>query len=249
MSQNAQRKAWNDAMLAAAGTAAVPCSWKPPSRRSSDRRKRRARIQTQSNHHHHHHHHHSLQDEEYYPTCAVWMDALEQALQQDDDNDNDNDGGKMKKEDEGEEEYDELDDLEGPNKRKLQQQQQQRVRRNKGTRVGKVPKRFKARSLASILHEEESTRPDSVARDFIQAGLFPPDPLPARPFCPVTGLLGLYRDPKTGIPYANERALEQIQERVPPWKNLTSTTAAYHEIVKSLLSQSNDNKNNKTKKS
>jgi YL1 nuclear protein C-terminal domain len=223
MSQNAQRKAWNDAMLAAAGTATslVPSSLKPQSRRS-DRRKRRDKARTTSKNMLYPN---SIEDEEY--RCAVWMDALEQAIIQQDD-------GEEEKGVIEEEEYNELDDLEGPNKRK-----QQRIRKNTKAKVGKVPKRFKARSLASILHEEESTQHDSIARDFIQAGLFAPDPLPARPFCPVTGLLGLYKDPKTGIPYANERALEQIQERVPPWKNLSSGTAAYHEVVKSLLSHSN----------
>ena len=83
---------------------------------------------------------------------------------------------------------------------------------------------------------EEVTREHGVAREFIQAeATLPPNQqLPPRKFCPVTGLFGIYTDQKSGIPYANLKALEQIQERTPPWMNL-SGTAAYLEATKSIV--------------
>ena len=72
------------------------------------------------------------------------------------------------------------------------------------------------------------------ARAFIDAEARAEQPLPRRKFCPVTGLEGIYTDPKSGIPYATQQALEQIRERPPPWMTLPGTHAAYWEAVKSL---------------
>ena len=208
MSHDAQRKAWNEAMRAAAGASAnyLPTSLQPHARRS-DRRKRRDKARTSS---------HGVAmassdaDDNY--TSGAWMDALEQVLQD-------------AEEEEPEEEYDELDELQQPSQRK-------RARKSK-PKVGQIPKRFKARSLATILHGEMA-RPDGVALVFVQAGNSVIDRLPRRPFCPVTGLPGLYRDPKSGLAYASDRALDQIKERAPPWNSITGA-AAYNDVVKSLL--------------
>jgi hypothetical protein len=142
------------------------------------------------------------------------MDALEDV----------NPSGNMVEDDE---EYDELDEMDAKRKRR------------KGAAVTKnagiMPTRFKPRSLASILVEEAS-RQDGAATAFLaaEATLAPSQRLPPRKFCPVTGLFGIYTDPKSGIPYANLKALEQIQERAPPWMTL-SGTAAYLEAATSLL--------------
>jgi len=100
-----------------------------------------------------------------------------------------------------------------------------------------MPQRLRPRTLASIL-VEESSRNDSVAKGYLDAEAEPPSRgrYPQRKFCPVTGLLGIYTDPKSGLPYANLRALEQIQERVPPWINLGGI-ASYMEAVKSLRNE------------
>ena len=101
------------------------------------------------------------------------------------------------------------------------------------TKAGVLPKRLRPRSLASILIEE-SSRPDGVVRMYLDAeSRPPPSRYPPRKFCPVTGLFGVYTDPKSGIPYANLKALEQIKERAPPWMTLGGS-AAYSEAVKSL---------------
>ncbi|KAI2504069.1 YL1 nuclear protein C-terminal domain [Fragilaria crotonensis] len=212
MSQDAQRKAWNEAMRAAAGASAnfLPTSLQPHARRS-DRRKRRDKARTSSS---------AVMagndaDDDY--RSVVWMDALEQVLQDED-------------EEEPEEEYNEFDELQQPSQRK-------RARKNK-PKVGQIPKRFKARSLASILHEE-TTRSDGVALAFVQAGCSVVDTLPRRPFCPVTGLPGLYREPKSALAYANDRALEQIKERAPPWNTMTGA-AVYNDVVKSLLASTSE---------
>ncbi|KAL3809424.1 hypothetical protein ACHAXA_003993 [Cyclostephanos tholiformis] len=125
-----------------------------------------------------------------------------------------------------------------------------------------VPKYLRPRSLASILMEEAS-RPDSVAGRYVDASVRRlgsgtqttrvvrggadagienavvvttiTRPYPARKFCPVTGLPGVYTEPRTGIPYATLSALEQIRERPPPWMSSTNAgSASYWEAIKSL---------------
>lgn len=107
-------------------------------------------------------------------------------------------------------------------------------RRAARSKAGALPKRLKARSLASVLMAEDSV---VQTNKYLQAEARPDRSVapPARKFCPVTGLFGIYTDPKSGIPYANLKALEQIREREPPWLTSTSVgTAAYYEAVKSL---------------
>jgi YL1 nuclear protein C-terminal domain len=146
-------------------------------------------------------------DEEF--RAAVWLDALEEvdtSAAVDD-----------------EEEYDELDELDGKRAR----------RKTVTTKAGVLPKRFKARSFASILLEE-SGRDDGISTAFLnsEAKISEPFP-PRRKFCPVTGQLGIYTDPKSGVQFANLKALDQIRERAPPWMTLGGT-AAFHEAIKSL---------------
>lgn len=216
--QDAQRKAWNEAMKSAAGAAALPSTLANSLKsRRSDRRKKQARREkarkfTASN----------INDEssqEY--RAAVWMDTLEGVNTADAAHEHDAAA-------EEEEEYDELEELDS--------KQTKRKRRSsiKKKTAGVLPKRFKNKSLASILMEE-ANQPYGVSRDFIQAEATLPKNQQVKPrkFCPVTGLFGIYTDPKSGIPYANQKALEQIQERAPPWMNL-SGTATYLETTKSL---------------
>lgn len=208
--QDAQRKAWNEAMRSAAGASALPPSLlKNTTTRRSDRRKKQARREKARKATH-------LGDasnEEY--RAAVWMDALEEV---------DPSGNTV----EDDEEYDELDEIDAKRKRR---------KASATKKAGMLPKRFKPRSLASILVEEAS-REDGVSRAFLdaEATLAPSQRLPPRKFCPVTGLFGIYTDPKSGIPYASLKALEQIQERAPPWMTLGGT-AAYMEAVTSLRNE------------
>jgi hypothetical protein len=115
------------------------------------------------------------------------------------------------------------------------QQQQQKL-------LVQLPKRFKPRSLASILLEEVN-RDDGVAYIWLdnearinkknkQAAHVTIMP-PPRKYCPVTGMEGIYTEPKSRIPYANLQALEQIRERSPPWMTLGGNIA-YHEAAKSI---------------
>lgn len=201
--QEAQRKAWNEAMKSTAGVAALPPALqaKMTSRRS-DRRKQARREKARKVT--------VLGDAEY--RSAVWMDALEEV----------DPSGPV----EEEEEYDELEELESSTSK--------HKRRKARAKAGALAKRFKPRSFASIL-VEEAGRPDGAARAFLNSEAVLPEKerLPPRKFCPVTGQLGIYTDPKSGIPYANLKALEQIRERAPPWMTLTGT-AAYYEAVKSI---------------
>jgi hypothetical protein len=206
---SAARKAWNEAMKATAGATALPPSLQQRQRkRRSDRNKKQERRSKAR----------KVQDvsgdgDEY--RMAVWIDALEGV-----------DPAAPSPEDD--EEYDELDELEDRKKKR---------RRGKATKAkaGVLPKRFLPRSLGSILVEEAS-RPDGVAKEFLsaQARVDPGQQLPRRKFCPVTGLQAVYCDPKSGIPYASLRALEQIQERSPPWMTLGGS-AAFFEAAKSIL--------------
>lgn len=214
MSTGAQRKAWNEAMRSAAGASAVlPQSQKRRSdrRKKQDRRTKARKVQGLANGG-------DTDAQEF--QAAVWMDALEDVdpsqallLQEDDD------------------EYDALEELDGGggnkrgNKRKKASKQA----------PGQMPKRFLPRTLGSIL-VEEANREEGSARAFVDAEariLNPKQQLPKRKFCPVTGLEGIYTEPKSGIPYANWKALEQIRERAPPWMTLGGTPA-YWEAAKSL---------------
>ena len=207
--QSAARKAWNEAMKATAGSAALPPALQQrPLKRRSDRHKKNERrtkarkINLAS----------PGENEDY--QAAVWIDALEgvdPVATVDDD-----------------EEYDELNELEGKKGRK-------RRGSSSKAKAGTLPKKFLPRSLASIL-VEEAGREDSIAKAFIQAEarLDKGTQLPRRKFCPVTGLEAVYTEPKSGLHYSTIRALEQIRERPPPWMTLGGA-AAYMESVKSIL--------------
>jgi hypothetical protein len=207
MSQVAARKAWNEAMKATAGATALPAALQQRSqkRRSGRNKKQERRTKARKVQ--------SLGDSAEY-RAAVWIDALEgvdpSALQAEDD-----------------EEYDELDELDG-----------RKGKRKRGSsakgKAGVLPKQFLPRSLASIL-VEEANREDGASRAFLNAEARLPKSkqLPARKFCPVTGTEALYTEPKSGIPYSNLTALEQIRERAPPWMALGGS-AAYIEAVKSI---------------
>lgn len=215
MPQDAQRKAWNEAMRSAAGVSNLPISLQNKTRRS-DRRKRRDKARTTNSS--------SFglggEHEEY--RAAVWLDALEQVADDAEQQDNQ------------EEEYNELEELDKKTSRK-RGAQKAAPKKQKKTKAGQMPKRFKARSLASILLQEEAVRADGVAQRFVHAAAAVESNLPTRPYCPVTGLPGVYREPKLNLHYANDGALEQIRERAPPWRNLTGT-AAYSDVVKSMQS-------------
>ena len=156
---------------------------------------------------------------------AVRLDFLEGAMVVDDE--------------EVEEEYDELEDIEesgGGKKRK-----RSTGKRKKKALVGAIPKRFKARSLAAVLIEESSRGDGGVAEKYLKAEARPMKGNPRYPsmkLCVVTGLEGVYTDPKSGVPYANLQALEQIRERVPPWMSGSQGgSSAYHDAVKSLRNE------------
>ena len=106
-----------------------------------------------------------------------------------------------------------------------------------------MPKIFKPRSPVSVLIEESARGShDGVLHKMLNAEALPnrlANTSTRTPkhtnFCPVTGLEEIYTDPKTGIPYANLKALQQIRERQPPWiLQGNHGTAAYFEAVKSL---------------
>ena len=132
---------------------------------------------------------------------------------------------------EEDEEYDELEELED-NGAEVKKGSKRKRRKRPSNASNSVPKYLKARSLASILIEEAS-RTDSVAKDYVNAAISSKSATKPRKFCPVTGLFGTYTDPKSRIPYASLRALEQIRERAPPWLN-GGGSGAYWEACKTL---------------
>jgi len=230
----AARKAWNEAMKATAGATALPPALQQRTqKRRSDRHKKQERRAKARR---------GLQsvgglegeeEEEY--RAAVWVDALEgvdpSAPTVDDDDD-----------------YDELAELDQEQSRgsgKNKKRKRGRGGASSKKTAGVLPKKFLPRTLASILMEE-ANRPDGKAREFLNAEARVPKntvdkhgPLPPRrKFCPVTGMEGIYIEPKTNIPYATYRALEQIRERPPPWMMLATSSgassAAYWEASKSL---------------
>ncbi|GKY94000.1 hypothetical protein MPSEU_000366800 [Mayamaea pseudoterrestris] len=207
MSSQAARKAWNEAMKATAGSALSPALQQHATKRRSGRttkQKRRAKARRVTVH--------DEGNSEY--RAAIWMDALEEAdlmanAEMDDD------------------EFDELEELQGGTKRSK--------KKVKLLKKGVIPKRFVARSLAAILLDDAS-KDDGPARDFMKAeAMLPKDrQVPARKFCPVTGLGANYREPKSSIYFASMEALVQIRERSPPWIHIGGC-AAYHDCTKCLV--------------
>lgn len=206
-----QRKAWNEAMRTAAGAQALPPGLQGKNmKRRSDRRKKQDRrdkarkVLGVSG------------PDGKDILAAAWMDALEDiqtsglAAGEDDDS------------------YDELDELDEDTKKRS------RRGASKKAQSGMLPKRLKPRSVASILTEEFS-RFDGVAKPWLdnEARQKGQQRIPSRKFCPVTGMEGIYTEPKSGIPYANLKALEQLNERPPPWMTLGGSLT-YHECVKSI---------------
>eukprot|EP00934_Nitzschia_sp_Nitz4_P001087 Nitzschia sp. Nitz4//scaffold3_size479765//391799//392446//NITZ4_000168-RA/size479765-processed-gene-1.543-mRNA-1//-1//CDS//3329550962//1087//frame0 len=208
-----QRKAWNEAMRSAAGAQALPPGIQQKNtKRRSDRRKKQDRRDKARR---------VLgvggpESKEF--LAAAWMDALEDvhasALA----------GGATGDDDDS---YDEFDDLEDEGKKRKRRGQAKKAQ------SGVLPKRFKPRSVASVLTEEFS-RFDGVAKPWLDSEARNRRiKQPTRKYCSVTGLQGIYTEPKTGIPYANLKALEQINERPPPWLVLAGSLA-YHECAKSI---------------
>ena len=197
-------------MRSAAGVNALPPALQPRNqKRRSDRRKKQDRRDKARKVQ-------SLGDSESKELlAAAWMDALEDIAA----------SGPAADDDDS---YDELDELDGDNNKKKRKRTA-----NKKAATGVLPKRFKPRSLASVLLEEVN-REDGVAKAWIDSEARIKDQKVAvRKFCPVSGLEGIYTEPKSRIPYANLKALEQIQERPPPWMTLGGSLA-YHEAVSSI---------------
>ncbi|KAG7349773.1 YL1 family nuclear protein [Nitzschia inconspicua] len=231
MSTSAQRKAWNEAMRTAAGTAALPTALQPTKqkrrsdRNNSSKASRREKARKSINHG-------DPESREF--LWAAWMDALEDVPASSGVGEGDDDDS-----------YDELEELNedvnsGKNKRGVKKRR--KMPSKTASAAGAVPKRLKARSLASVLLEEVN-RDDGVAYAWLdnearipknqqqqQSNCRMPPP---RKYCPVTGMEGIYTEPKTQIPYANLQALEQIRERPPPWMILGGSIA-YHDAVKSI---------------
>lgn len=125
------------------------------------------------------------------------------------------------------EEYDELAELDGGAPEKTKRRAKKRPRK------GSLPRRFLPRSLGMILLEEAS-RPDSAAHRFLETqAKTKSNARKVGPLCPVTGWKGRYRHGP--LYYYNERALEQLRERLPPWMTLTGSTATFAEARSSLL--------------
>jgi len=204
--------------------------------------------------------------------AAVWTDALEgvdpNAADANVHHQLDGEGDYGQPNDDGDDEYDELEEYEeGRGGTKKGKGGKKRKKGNGGkaaapnkkkksagasASVGGMPKRFLPRTLASIL-VEEAGREDGSARAFLDAEARIPKrqrqqqrASRRRKFCPVTGLPATYTEPRTGIPYSNLRALEQIRERAPPWMTLATTSggggggASYLEAVKSIRGEEGD---------
>jgi len=229
-------------MRSAAGTAALPAGLQPRThKRRSDRRKKqdrrdKARKTT------------AIQGPESKNLLsAAWMDALEDVSATTCYNGG-ADGG------DGDDSYDELDELESKTKgNKRARGGHRKPTKKQQELAGSLPKRFKPRSMANILLEEVN-RDDGVAYAWLEDEARVAQrcsrnttvnistkflQLPARKFCPVTGMAGIYTEPKSGLPYANLKALEQVRERPPPWINLGGSVA-YHEAVKSIRDEEDD---------
>lgn len=83
-----------------------------------------------------------------------------------------------------------------------------------GARSGASKKKSKTHIPKPITLEQVLLDPSEAAH-FAATVTEAPVGRPRRFFCPLTGLPALYRDPKTGIPYATKEAFEKIGEHPP----------------------------------
>jgi len=244
------RKAWNEAMKSAGGVGptVTGAGGRASGRQRKQSRSQRARKAMD-------HQFESSEDQVAY-RAAVHIDALEETIGYEEEVHNSAGAG------DDEEYFDEeepSDDNARANKKRRGAATSSGSRRgaassrktsSAATEAAEREKRLRPRSLASILIEE-AAHPDGVAFKYLAAearlsrapagqnskesgdklGCYP-----SPKFCPVTGLIGIYTDPKTRIPYATLEALEQIRERPPPWMNLGGS-AAYYEACKSLRNE------------
>eukprot|EP00956_Cyclotella_meneghiniana_P027130 scaffold60248_cov41-Cyclotella_meneghiniana.AAC.1 len=230
MSTAAQRKAWNEAMKSAG--AVLP----PPHGVSTDRRRARRDKARKSTAYGGAGNAAGSSDERAY-RVALHMDMLEGAVADNADAEEDEEYNELEELDEDDDHDDVANTKRGTaaaNKKKS------RRKRLSAATSASIPKYLKARSLASILIEE-ANRSDSVASQYVNAAVSSSSSSrtktttsSTRKFCPVTGLYGTYTDPKSGIPYASLKALEQIRERAPPWMNNSGGSGAYWEACKTL---------------
>jgi hypothetical protein len=253
MASASARRAWNDAMKVTAGAAALPPALQQGNatkRRSDRHRKQDRRIKARKG---------SLYgsssnmsgesqaDRDY--RIALWVDMLEGI------DPTANTGG----EPDEDEEYDELEEFEESTKKRKKRTTNKRETKKGKSKVSAIPKRYLPKSLGAILLEEayrpaigttdvvDSDNEINAARCFIasEARLVENTEtapiLPRRKFCPVTGAIALYTEPKSGVPFTTLRALEQIRERAPVWMMMTTaaahnnnSVASYYEAVKSI---------------
>ena len=221
----AQRKAWNQTMLEAMkstgqklkttnnanSSSILPGMVTAKTTRSSDRHKRREKARKST-----------TDTYDINTMIDIRIDTLEGIV---------GDGNKL----EEEEEYTNVEeDVDNGKRKRGTSRGSAKIKK-----LSAVPKRLKPRSLASILLEE-SSRSSNVVSKYLEAEARPmtkDQKVPAtRNFCSVTGLNGIYKDPKSGIHYANLRALEQIRERAPPWMVL-SGNAAYVDALRTLRNE------------
>ena len=233
MSTAAQRKAWNEAMKAAGAKLPSSGASSGVAGRASDRRRkqsRRDKARKSSVYGGDGVGGSSLEEREY--RVAIHLDMLEGVTE------NASGGG------DEDDEYDEFEDLDDEDDKKGKGAKKKRKRksvvRSSKASYSSSSKYLRSRSLASILIEE-ANRKDSTAGQYVAAAVRQATaPYPSRKYCPVTGLFGIYTEPKSGIPFANLKALEQIRERAPPWMNSGSSgNATYFETVKTLRNDAN----------
>lgn len=230
-----QRKAWNDAMRSAVAT--IPGGSSLSLARRSDRQKkylkrekaRKGLDQLES----------TTGQKEY--RAAAHVDALEDVVipEEDDDAEGQKDDEEyVDDEDEDEQEGGASDSRQKRRRKKGGVKKKQSSIKLKAS--SKIPKRWRPRSLASILMEEAGRPNGGVTKKYIAAEARPIPPFyPLKKICPVSGLFANYTDPKSGVPYANIKALSHIQERVPPWITAGGATA-YAETIKTLSNSHND---------
>ena len=251
MASASARRAWNDAMKATAGAAALPPALQQGNatkRRSDRNRKQDRRFKARKGSLYGSHNMNSESQADYDYRIALWVDMLEGI----------DPTLNIDQTPEEDEEYDELEEFEeSTKKRKKRTTINKREAKKSKSKVAAIPKRYLPKSLGTILLEE-AYRPANdnthhsdeinTARCFIESeariSCERGPTLPRRKFCPVTGTIALYTEPKSGIPYSTFRALEQIRERAPIWMMMTTTASAannnsnsvasYYEAVKSI---------------
>ena len=204
-----KRKAWDEAIQAVASSVSAPKKLGAPARSRETRRRVNSRRWIASS-----------GEEDIRRKMEARLELMEEAP--------DTIGDEVEEEEWNDEEQQDKDP-DAKKGRKAKNKAAKKIKSTSTTASAAVSaKGFRVRPLAQVLLDEGATVGPSYASAEGGASRFP-----SRKICAVTGLVGTYRDPNSGLAFASRSAQAQLKETPPPWLHL-SGNAPYFDAMRIL---------------